>query len=196
MKRSLVLPLTLILFAGCSSERSSGATVSGATTSEPGVETASATTAPCPDVGDNGPQGSDDPLLMSSLVGVDIRTGTHPCFERIVIELGGTGDFPGWAIEYVDGPVRLGAGDQFVEVAGDHTLLVRMAMWMPTMEGDGYSGETQLFPTNVRHVLELRETENFEGMCIWAIGLDDEYPYSVTTLHSPERLVIDVQVAA
>lgn len=168
------------------------------TTGEPGAtSTASSAAAPaCPDIGDVGPRGSGDPLLMSSLVGVDIRTGAHPCFERIVIELGGTGEFPGWAIEYVDGPVRLGESDEFAEVAGDHTLLLRMAMWMPTMEGDGYGGDTQLFPTNVDHILELRETENFEGMSIWAIGLDDEYPFTVTTLHSPERLVIDLQIVA
>ena len=131
---------------------------------------------------------------MSGLVGVDIRTGIHPCFERIVIELGGTGDFPGWSVQYVDDPVRLGESDSFVEIEGAATLQVTMRMWMPTMEGDGYTGEIDVFLNNVAHILELRETENFEGMCIWSIGLDAQYPFTVDVLHSPERLVIDVQV--
>jgi len=129
------------------------------------------------------------------MVGVDIRLGDHSCFERVVIELAGSGDWPGWAAEYVDDPVSLGESDLSVEIAGDATLLVRMGTWMPTMEGDGYSGPTQFFPTTVEHIAELRQTENWEGMTIWAIGIDAEYPFTVTMLQAPARLVIDFQVA-
>jgi hypothetical protein len=27
---------------------------------------------------------------------------------------------------------------------------------------------------------------------VWAIGLDHQYPFAVTVLHAPDRLVIDV----
>ena len=154
-----------------------------------------ATTTPCPAVGDTATTTSSDPVAMSSLVGADIRVGDHPCYERVVIELAGSGDFPGWAAEYVSGPVYLGESDETVEIDGDATLLVRMGMWMPTMEGDGYSGPTDIFPTTVDHIVELRQTENWEGYSIWAIGVDAEYPFTVTVQHAPERLVIDFQVA-
>lgn len=132
---------------------------------------------------------------MSPMVGVDIRVGDHPCYERVVVELSGSGVFPGWSTEYVTDPVALGPSDEFTDIDGDATLLLRMGMWMPTMEGDGYDGPIQFFPTNVDHIVELRQTENFEGINIWAIGLDEEYPYTVTLLSSPARLVIDFQVA-
>lgn len=154
-----------------------------------------ATTVPCRALGDTSAKASSDPIAMSSMVGTDIRVGDHACFERVVIELAGSGDFPGWAAEYVDGPVSLGESDEKVEIAGDATLLVRMGMWMPTMEGDGYSGPTDISPTTVDHIAELRQTENWEGYSIWAIGLDDEYPFTVTVQHAPERLVIDFQVS-
>ena len=153
-------------------------------------------TAPCPPDGDINAKESDDPLAMSGLYGLDIGTGLHPCYERIVIELGGTGDFPGWSIEYVDDPARLGESEEFVEITGDATLQLVMRAWMPNMDGDGYAGPDQLFPTNVAHVLELRETENFEGVSIWSIGLDAQYPFTVNVLHSPERLVIDIRISA
>lgn len=153
------------------------------------------TTEACRRVGDTSAKASSDPIAMSSMVGVDIRIGDHACYERVVIELGGVGDFPGWAAEYVSGPVRLGESDEFVEIAGNATLLVRMGMWMPTMEGDGYSGPTDISPTTVDHIAELRQTENWEGYSIWAIGVDEEYPFTVTIEHAPERLVIDFQVA-
>jgi len=214
MKRLCALAAALLLAGACSSERSVSpdTTAPAADTTLPGTETtvvppttepattttagAPTTTAACTPEGDTAPQESDDPLLMSALVGVDIRTGIHPCFERLVIELAGAGDFPGWSIAYVDDPVRLGESDEFVEIEGAATLQVTMRMWMPTMEGQGYAGPIQVFPDNVVHILELRETENFEGMCIWSIGLDAEYPFTVDILSGPDRLVIDFHVPA
>lgn len=216
MKRLCALASALLLVAACSSDRSSSAGTIGDTTDTTSVDTTTgdttattpptdgATTVPgttgtttvCEPEGDLNPKASDDPLFMSGLVGVDIRVGVHPCYERLVIELGGSGDFPGWSVEYVDDPVRLGESDEFVEIEGAATLQVIMRMWMPSMEGEGYAGPIQLFPDNVVRILELRETENFEGMSIWSIGLDAEYPFTVEVFTSPYRLVIDFQVPA
>jgi len=167
-----------------------GPTTSSATTD---ATTVPSTAAPCSVAGDTNAKGTGDPLTLSSLVGSDIRTGGHACFERVVIELQGTGGFPGWGVAWVDDPQRLGESDEFVNIDGAATLLVRMGMWMPDMGGVGYAGPTDIHPTNVRHIRELRNTENFEGMSIWAIGVDAEYPFTVQVLHSPERLVIDIQ---
>ncbi|MGE5209677.1 MAG: hypothetical protein ACM3MM_00340, partial [Acidobacteriota bacterium] len=58
--------------------------------------------------------------------------------------------------------------------------------------GEGYDGPDQIIPTNVEHIEELRLIENFEGMHQWAIGLDRERPFSVSTLSDPPRIVIDI----
>ena len=216
MKRLTALTAALVLVAACSSDRSSNSGTAGDATDSTSVDTTTGdttattpatdgpttvadttgTTEVCAPEGDLDPKASDDPLLMSSLVGADIRVGVHPCYERLVIELSGTGDFPGWNVEYVDDPVRLGESDEFVEIAGEATLQVTMRMWMTTMEGGGYQGEIDIFPDGGAHVLELRQTENHEGMCIWSIGLDAEYPFTVEVFTSPYRLVIDFQVPA
>jgi hypothetical protein len=129
---------------------------------------------------------------MSSLVGREIRTGTHPCFERVVLELQGDGAMPGYRVQYVDDPVRLSPSDLDVDIAGDATLVLSVAAWMTTMEGEGYDGPDQIVPTNVELIEELRLIENFEGMHQWAIGLDRVRPFSVTTLSDPARIVIDI----
>ncbi len=131
-------------------------------------------------------------MRMSSLIGRDIRTGGHPCFERVVLELQGSGDLPGYRVEYVDDPVQLSPSDQVVEIAGDATLVLSVASWMTDTEGNGYQGATQIVPTNVEHILELRQIENFEGLHAWAIGLDQRRNFSVTTLTDPPRIVIDI----
>jgi len=153
-------------------------------------------TAACAPAGDTVAKGEPGVLTMSSMVGVDIRVGSHTCYERVVIEFGGPGEFPGWGVEYVTDPVRLGESDEFTVIEGDATLLLRMGMWMPALEEPGgYDGPNQFFPANVDHIVELRQTDNFEGITIWAIGLDDQCPFTVTELSSPARLVIDFQVA-
>lgn len=186
------------MLSACSSTHTSsstttvtGSTVATTTSTTAGTATTTTVAGGCAAAGDLAAKHAADPLLMSGLTGADIRVGRHPCFERLVIELRGTGAFPGWTAEYVDDPVRLGESDEFTSIAGSATLLVRMGMWMQTMEGEGYQGATDLFPTTVDHVLEMRLTENWEGMSIWAIGLDTALPFTVTVLHTPERLVID-----
>jgi hypothetical protein len=161
----------------------------------PAVTTPDATTAPgepCEQPTGTDPVSVDFPMGMSSLIGRDIRTGGHTCFERVVIELQGEGTLPGYRVEYVDDPVRLSPSDQDVDIAGDATLVVSVAVWMTTMEGDGYTGPDTIVPTNVQLIEELRLIENFEGMHQWAIGLDRERPFDVTTLTSPPRIVIDI----
>lgn len=220
--RTSLLAVVVLLLAACSSNKASettaasstsaavtttsavsttttasGSTTSAAPTTSPTTvapATTTTTTVVCTAEGDTTRKQSADPLAMSGLVGVDIRTGAHPCFERVVIELGGDGPggFPGWGVAYVDDPVTLGESEETVYIEGDATLLVRMGMWMPDMEGNGWGGATDIFPTNVRHIQELRQIENWEGVSIWTIGLDGTYPFTVDVYTNPYRLVIDV----
>lgn len=130
---------------------------------------------------------------LSTLVGTDIRTGAHDCFERVVIELGGTGTMPGYTVRYATGEITLGeTGDQYVDLRGDAELLVVVQSWMGSMEDGSLWGEQQIFPTNVQHVLELRLVENWEGHMRWGVGLDRERAFRVSTLAAPPRIVIDI----
>lgn len=216
MERLVTLGVAITLFtAACGSDASSPTVPSAApsTTSVPTTSTSVAptttvttvppstsTTVPattttveaCSSSGDTLRKESDDPLAMSGLVGADIRAGAHPCFDRVVIELGGDGTFPGWWVEYVQDPVTLGESNETAFIAGAATLEVRMGMWMQSMEGVGYSGPTDIFPTVVDHIEEMRLTENWEGVTRWAIGVDETRPFTVSVLQGPPRLVIDI----
>lgn len=135
-------------------------------------------------------------------MGVDIRTGAHECFERIVIEFG-PGDAPtpaippGYWVRYTDDPVTLGqTDDQFVTIRGAATLLVTAEAWMYQVDVNGvptdYAGAIDLFPSNVSSIEEIRLIDNSEGVQVWAIGLDRERDLRVSVLRDPQRLVIDV----
>jgi hypothetical protein len=186
--------LVVAVLAGCGGDDDSDAgTTSVTTTPASAPSTAAPTTAaPCPAQGGTAPVVVDFPNRLSSLVGHDIRTGAHECFERVVMEFEGDGEMPGYKVEYVDDPVHLSPSDQTVDIAGDATLVVSVGAWMTTMEGTGYQGPQQIVPANVVHIRELRLIENFEGMHAWAIGLDERRSFEVSTLTDPPRIVVDV----
>lgn len=176
------------------------------TTAAPGTTTAPATTAPptttpsCEPVGDTSDKQSGFPGTMTSLIGKEIRTGAHECYERIVIELQPSDHpipaiVPGYWVRYQDDPIDVGeSGGEFVDLKGDANLLITVEAWMTTMEGTGYLGPTDITPTNVTTIEQLYLTHNFEGVHTWAVGLDQERPFRVFTLTDPVRIVVDVQL--
>ena len=148
----------------------------------------------CGDVGDTATVNDGFPNRMSSLVGTDIRTGGHECFERVVLELGGSGELPGFQVQYVPDPITDSPSGEPVDVAGDATLVLSVGVWMPDIDGNGYQGPREIVPTNVVNIKELQQIENFEGQNAWAIGLDRQRGFTVSTLAEPFRIVIDISL--
>ncbi|MBM7502788.1 hypothetical protein ACFPER_04860 [Agromyces aurantiacus] len=188
--------------SGCAPEEPGPTPTSAAPSESTPAATSSPTAAPtepgteeCTDPGGVDAVEDDFPAGLSTLVGLEIRTGSHPpCFERVVIEFAGTGDAPGYRVEYRSDPILDEPRGEPVEVAGDATLVVTAEVWMPNPEGDGYDGPRELTPTTVETILELQQIENFEGMTSWAVGLDRERPFTVTRLENPARLVVDISL--
>ncbi|KQY98697.1 hypothetical protein ASD19_05585 [Microbacterium sp. Root53] len=150
---------------------------------------------PCPDAGGTDRVEDGFPQRLSTVVGAEIRTGAHePCFERVVIEFSGSGTLPGYRVEYRDDPILDAPRGEPVDVAGDATLVVSAGAWMPGPDGAGYDGPAQLHPDNVSVIQELERIENFESQTSWAIGLDRERDFTVTTLEDPMRLVVDISL--
>lgn len=166
-------------------------TTTPSTTLEPTTTTAAATVA-CPIFTDTDVQADGFPGLLSGLVGADVRTGTQPCAERFVLELQGTGDFPGWWVRYQAPPIIDDPRGEPVDVAGSAFIVVTVESWMTNPDNEGYHGPTRITPTNVSHIEELVMLGNFEGVTLWAIGVDQQRPFKVTTLTDPPRLVIDI----
>jgi len=179
----------------------SPATTSPATTTAATTTPAStsSTTAACAPFGGTGVVSVNFGHL-SSLVGQNIRSGAQACFERVVIDLTQStlpipNSFPGYEVRWISNPVTLSPSDQKVTVKGGAVLQVTMGAWMPTMDNQGYTGPQDLFPTNVTKIQELRQTQNFEGVSTWAIGVDTKRNFRVSTLSGPPRLVIDIQTS-
>ncbi|MGI8937696.1 MAG: AMIN-like domain-containing (lipo)protein [Iamia sp.] len=124
---------------------------------------------------------------------VDLRTGRHDGFDRIVLEFA-DGVQPGWWVEWVDGPITQSGSGSSVEVEGAAYLQIR------TEPASGYdldAGAATFAPDRVSGpgggpIAEVVRAGDFEANLIWVAGADERTGFTVSTLGSPSRLVIDV----
>lgn len=184
--------------AGPSTTIAGGGTTGAATTTV--VSSATTTSSTLPATNSTTPEtcsvfGSFDlvsagfPERLTGATGIEVRTGAHACFDRVVVEFG-DGAVPGHRVGYADDPIPLGeTDDQFVELAGDANLVIEIAAPMGPV--DEPWGQRSIRPENVTHVEELYLTRNFEGLMTWVVGVDERRSFRVTVLDAPARLVID-----
>lgn len=133
-------------------------------------------------------EASADALLTVS----GVRLGTHTGYDRVVVDLGGTGT-PGWHVERSTTASEDPTGEA-VDLGGEGVLTVYVT-------GLGYPSDTgveELAPgTQGPGGTVVTATEysgTFEAQAQVFLGLTDpEAPYRVFLLRDPLRLVVDVQ---
>ncbi|WNV75308.1 hypothetical protein [Geodermatophilus sp. DSM 44513] len=122
----------------------------------------------------------------------EIRTGRQDGYDRVVLELGGTGT-PGWDVRYVDQASSQGSGSP-IEVAGDAALQV-------TVTGAGYpystgveewAGPDPLPGNGTVTVTEVAWDATYEGTSVAVVGTTGEAPFRVYALQDPTRIVVEV----
>ncbi|MCU7826922.1 hypothetical protein [Kitasatospora sp. DSM 101779] len=127
-----------------------------------------------------------------------IRTGTHPCFDRMVVDVPGSSPAApvAYRIGYTDSPIGTTTDDRQIPVAGGKVLTVVIgahttdADWNPTypmrtgerLPGLDFTG----YPTFV----EARGAGSHAGETRIGLGVRARLPYRVLQLDN--RLVIDV----
>ncbi|APT92349.1 hypothetical protein CPHO_04960 [Corynebacterium phocae] len=139
------------------------------------------------------PSDQDRPLTMNGpadLVPVAVRTGSHPGFDRFVIEFTGTGK-PGWYARYSTEPAQQGSGFP-VEYRGTTALTVGVegTPWPFSAEKQASFIDAGTFP-GAGSIRSVEFTGAFEAQSQFVLGLDEKRPYSITFLEQPSRLVID-----
>lgn len=164
-------------------------------------------TSPAPD----DPGSDDDPLpgfVLPTIVSTQgdwlggggelfaptVRAGLNDGFDRIVVDLTGTGAL-GWRAAYTDDPTLDGSGLPS-DIAGDSVLELWLSGMAYPEPGDPVydAGLFGLDTHTLGTVIEVHRTTPFEGRLQVFIGMTGEpRPYRVLELQSPHRLVIDVQ---
>jgi hypothetical protein len=123
---------------------------------------------------------------------VNLRFGVHDGYDRVVLDLEGTGK-PGWLSQYVDVPRAEGSGS-VVTLAGTAYLQTTVkGVTYPTEVGaKPYIGLQRFSPASAGVVKEVVYGSVFEGQAEVYIGLASKQPFRVFLLENPTRIVIDI----
>jgi hypothetical protein len=121
---------------------------------------------------------------------VDVRTGQHATFDRVVIDL--KGGAPGYRIGYVR-EVREDGSGKVVDTRGRANLLVRLTPANAHHENGSptYNGPSR-FDVDYPALREVAFAGDFEATVAIALGIRHKNGFRVMTLHDPTRIVVDI----
>ena len=130
---------------------------------------------------------------------VDVRSGRHQCFDRLVVEIDGRGlGRPGYQVRYVRRVEQSGSGAA-VRLRGGARL--RLIIKAPAYDADG---RLTYDPTDASEVVDVTGYDTFrqvawagsyEGQTVIGLGVRARLPMRVFVLDDPGRrfrIVVDV----
>lgn len=205
---AVLLAVVTALVAGCGAEPTPEPVTVTVTAGPEGEETPaspnpteSAAPTPLPDVApeDSAPFVADtspDTAAPSSgalLSAIDLRFGVHDGYDRLVLDLSGTGE-PGWRAAYTDDPSGQASGEP-VDLEGSAYLeILVQGIIYPGEEGSlPYEGPQRIVPASGGVIRDIVFGSLFEGTQEIFVGVASEQPFRVFLLEDPTRIVLDVQ---
>lgn len=129
----------------------------------------------------------------ASLAVVAISIEGHSGFDRLVVELEGTG-LPGWFVSYVPSPMQETAGNP-VMVAGSAYLNVNLMGMVSRAEAGMHRSTPTDISTSSSNVVDLVKVGTHDGLSQIIVGMRAARPYSVQLLDAPPRLVVDISTS-
>lgn len=123
---------------------------------------------------------------------VSIRASHHPGFDRVVFQFRG-GLPAGHRARYVARLVGGGSGNT-VPVAGRAILQVRLAA-ARAHDDSGAPTVARRLAFALPNAMTAVQSDDFEGVVTYGLGLAKRTSFQVTTLHQPARVVVDVHAA-
>jgi hypothetical protein len=130
---------------------------------------------------------------MSNAELVDLRTGRHGCFDRLVLDVE-NGDIGGYFVNYVDEVAFDGSGTP-VPLRGGAKLQVIPKVPVP-LAGPRFATDSELADVaGYRTFRQVAWAGSFEGQTTIGLGVRARLPFRVFVLDGPgsgSRMVVDV----
>lgn len=136
---------------------------------------------------------------MSSAPVINVRTGQHACYDRLVVDV--KGDVGGYDVRYVSQITGIGSGLPIPVRGGAFLQITVHDPAYREVTGGTYATYAPANPNELTNVTGYRTfrqavwTGSFEGYSTIGLGVRARLPFRVFTLDGPgsnSRLVIDV----
>ncbi|HSX29509.1 MAG TPA: hypothetical protein VLE73_03025 [Candidatus Saccharimonadales bacterium] len=182
----------ILLVAGCSNHKANTTPETTASTAIPTAHAASHAPSPACRLQGAGFEsslrtGADVVQLSRYLVGTAIDMAPYTtggeCYEQVTFRFSGqriTADLPGIHAHYVDKPIKQNPSDHTVRVAGNAFIEVNIGSWW--YEFGGGDGPQTITNPNMDNVQAAQQTQNYEGVSTWVVGLETKRPFTITPL--------------
>lgn len=127
----------------------------------------------------------------------DLRAGRHPCFDRLVVDIGDDAP-PGWNVGYVDRVRAPGSGFRVpLRGAAELRVIVRSPAYTPVRQPtyDPADPDEALDVSGFDTFRQVAFAGSFEAQSVIGLGVRARLPFRVFTLDGTpgrSRLVIDV----
>ncbi|MGP3982067.1 AMIN-like domain-containing (lipo)protein [Streptomyces sp. KR80] len=122
---------------------------------------------------------------------VNARTGVHPTFDRIVIDV--KGKLPPTTVRRVK-ELRYDGSGAKVPLRGKYFLEIKLSPAAAHNEaGQSVYKGPRLVKLNMPEVKGLALTGDFEGVVTFGVAFKERPCYKTFTLHRPERFVLDIR---
>jgi hypothetical protein len=203
------LSCLVFVLSACGSDKkaASPSTTTSTSTAPVRAATTTSTTAPspsttaaitsttgvqCPNTGSTNPTAT--PANQPAALLTDVGVTTAGCRDRVTFTFRKSGSTaPSCSLAYKPGPFDQDASGAPVSVAGSAFLTVRCypAYGYDFVSGvTTYTGPKHITPAGAKHVREVVETGDSEGVLNWVIGLDRQRAYRITAGAVPTRQLI------
>lgn len=118
----------------------------------------------------------------------DVRVGTHPGYDRIVFDVADPMFWPNVTVVPAEPPFTMDASGKAVEVSGRTYLRITLDHAAGSNLTEATYDQRPGYPI----LTELRNTGDYEGVQTWIAGLTGPACVRVSTLSSPNRVVVDL----
>ena len=131
---------------------------------------------------------------------IEVRTSGEGC-PRVVFEF--ENQIADYKVSYIEPPATdCGSGEEVDTSTWDAGALMEVRLEpsggpdLTSEEGEPtYKGSRDIDVEEDDILTHLKVSCDFEAVFTWVIGLDEERPFTVTTLQNPSRLVVEISQA-
>ncbi|MDK8240936.1 MULTISPECIES: AMIN-like domain-containing (lipo)protein [Corynebacterium] len=129
---------------------------------------------------------------LAEMMVEDVRAGSHEGYDRLVVELSGTGS-PSVIAGYDTDPRQQASGFPLKPAGNAYFTLIIQGVPLSMSADEAVLAKSSPAGVAAGSITEIADGGVFEADAQYVVGLDKQRPYKLSVLENPTRIVVDFQ---